>query len=669
MSNTRNTIAAVVVLATALLLTARAQAGTVHRHALLIGISDYSASRLPTIGLPAPGRSWSNLDGAATDVAVMRELLLKKKGFAAADVAMLTDQEATRAAILDAIDKRLVCAAGKGDIVLFYYSGHGSQVRNTRSDEDDFYDESLVPADSRRGALDVRDKELRTRFNAILDQGAQLTVVLDSCHSASAARGFDAGAHVRALGADERDVADPPQGPRPEDHGALVFAAAQDFDSAYETIDHGEIHGAFSWALARAVRDGPSDEPAEDTFARVEARLRVEMPLQEPVIAGTDAVRKRPFLVSKAAPRVPLPVIAVEGRLPSGEYVLTGGWINGVTVGTRLRLPGHDGVRYEVTSVNGISQATARVVGETNKRELPLSRGTLLEIATWAAPPARPLRVCIPRGLGDVVSLRDLDGVEVVASPEFADYVLVRRPAGGGVEYAWIRPGPTVSDSDRTPLPVRTAWVTASDSTAASALRELLTRLARVHGWLELESPHGPTLPYQLAVRRDRDGSLIGDGGTLIGEQSYHLVLCTRGGAPVPMRYVYVFVVDSSGSGVLLFPSPNSGFVENRVPVAALKANDPHREIPLGREAVMVDSPYGKDTYFLLTTGEPLPSLASLHWNGVRGPQIVPHSELERLLLATASGTRGDAGTIRTPASWSIDKVIFKSVPPRRNAR
>jgi hypothetical protein len=712
-SNTRNSIATLLALATALALTAGVQAATVHRRALLIGICDYSASRLPPIGPPVPGRTWSNVDGAVTDVSVMRALLLAKKGFAAADITMLTDQQATHAAILDAI-KQLVAAARKGDIVLFYYSGHGSQVRNTRSDEADLYDESLVPADSRRGASDIRDKELRSLFNAILDRGAQLTVVLDSCHSASGTRGFDAGTHFRALGADERDVADPPKGPRPEDHGALVFAAAQDFDSAYETIDHGEIHGAFSWALARAVRDAPADEPAEETFARVEARLRVEMPAQEPVIAGTPAVRKRPFLVSTAAPRVTPPVIAVEKQLSPGEYRLNGGWVNGLTVGTRLRLPGHDGVRFEVTSLTGIAHATARLVADRNERASALSSGTLLEIATWAPPPGKPLRVCIPRGGDEVVSvararkaeairkgirwttdptakapagatvfvalpvipaladaLRDLDGVEVVASPAFADYVLVGRLAGEGIEYAWIRPGIMESDSECTPLPARTVWVAASDSNAASALRELLTRLARVHGWQELESPPGATLPYQLAVRRDRerDSTLIGDGGTLIGEQSYHLILRTRDGVPVPLRYVYVFVVDSGGSGVLLFPPPNSGFVENRVPVAELKANDPLREIPLGSQGFVVDSPYGKDTYFLLTTGEPLNSLASLQWEGVRGPQAVPHSELERLLIATASGTRGDAGTIRTPASWSLGKVIFTSVPPGRNAR
>ncbi len=226
------------------------------RRALLIGINDYSASRLASTGaVPVPGRFWPNLDGAVNDVSIMRDLLIARKGFAPSEIVTLTDEQATRAAILNAIDTQLVAPAKKGGIVLFYYSGHGSQVCNTLSDEVDRLDESLVPADSRRGAPDIRDKELRRRFNSILDRGALLTVVLDSCHSASGARGFDGGARFRSVKADDRDVADRSVGPLPEHRGALIFSAAQDFDLAYETMDNGSIHGAFSWALARAIRD------------------------------------------------------------------------------------------------------------------------------------------------------------------------------------------------------------------------------------------------------------------------------------------------------------------------------------------------------------------------------------------------------------------------------
>src|SRR5204863_464530 len=101
----------------------------------------------------------------------MRQMLELVHGFAPHDIVTLTDQAATRAAILRAIETHLIAPAAAGDIVFFFYAGHGSQVRNTRSDEADQLDESIVPADSRRGAPDIRDKELRRLFNRILGRG------------------------------------------------------------------------------------------------------------------------------------------------------------------------------------------------------------------------------------------------------------------------------------------------------------------------------------------------------------------------------------------------------------------------------------------------------------------------------------------------------------------
>src|SRR4051812_40104256 len=236
------------------------------RRALLIAINDYSASTISTRPLapPAPGRDWPNLSGAVTDAGILQQMLPPLYGFDPHDVVTLIDQSATRNAILRAVDELLLKPAEKGDVLLFYFAGHGSQVRNSLSDEPDKLDESLVPADSRLGVPDIRDKELRRLFNLILDRGARLTVILDNCHSGSGARGLMTGLRPRGLKADRRDVADSSgYGPRPEERGALVLSAAEDFDRAWETRDEeGTFHGAFTWALLRAMRDAEPNEPA-----------------------------------------------------------------------------------------------------------------------------------------------------------------------------------------------------------------------------------------------------------------------------------------------------------------------------------------------------------------------------------------------------------------------
>lgn len=367
--------------------------------ALLIGINDYSASRLPRRAVEGgpPPRDWPNLTGTLNDVAAMREVLIGLHGFEARDVVTLTDQRATREAILAALDAE-ARKAGKGDLVVFYYSGHGSRVLNSRSEESDRLDESLVPADSRLGVRDIRDKELRAMFNRILDKGAQLRIILDTCFSGSTFRGLPVPDTPRGgILPDLRDVADgSPAGPRPEERGAVVVAAAQEHELAFEITDEeGKRRGAFSWAWVHAMRDAAPGEPAIDTFLRASARLSAMARPQHAVFAGSDGARQQPFLDSGVRAVRPLATVAVSRVLRrDGTVVIQGGWINGLTVGSELRLldRGKPGVRIMVTALDGL----VRCAGHTSDAR-HVRAGALLEIVSWSAPPVQVMRVWIPR--------------------------------------------------------------------------------------------------------------------------------------------------------------------------------------------------------------------------------------------------------------------------------
>lgn len=701
--------------------------GAVRRRALLVGINDYTAStlggRLYTPALPA--RDWPNLNGAVNDAAAMREMLVLLYGFERRDIAVLTDQEATRGAILQALE-RLAASATKEDVLLFYYAGHGSQVRNSATDEPDGLDESLVPADSRAGALDIRDKELRPLFNRMLDRGARLTVILDNCHSGSGARGLAPGARPRGVSADPRDVADATRSPRPEDRGALVLSATQDFDRAWETRDEeGRMHGAFSWAWIRAMRDSAAGEPAMETFLRAQARLRAETPYQEPVLAGNEEARLRPFLGVRVDRREGRFAVGVERVRADGTVVLQGGWANGLSLGSELREPRTD-ARVVIAAMRGLGRSEGRL---TSGR---LHSGALLEVVGWAAPPGRPLRTYVPRFRGDAAAIAslarafssaaakrairwvadptevtpthllrwngrdwELDGaamdplaaIETISAgaslfvqlpaaselvtglsgatdsqrvasgragepgpPESADYVLAGRLAGGRLSYAWVRP--SVSASDCTALPARTAW-----TESAEALRASLRRLGKIHAWQVLESPPESRSPYRLALRRERDRRLV-TGGAVTGEEKYSLVLRAAFAPPrVAPRYFYVFTVDSHGRSTLLFP--RSGSVENRFPYGTSSP----AEIALGDAAAFEPAPpYGIDTYYLLSTDEPLPNPWILEWDSVRAPPPESSTPLQQLLRLTASDSRSTR--LLTPATWSLERLVFQSVPP-----
>lgn len=761
---------------------ARAE-GPVHR-ALLVGINDYSASGLTyeSAGASAPANaakegarsSWPNLKGSVNDVMKMRQMLVAGYGFQETDIELLTDKAATRDAILAAIRKYLVEPAQESDIILFYYSGHGSQVVNSMSEEPDKKDESLVPADSRVGAPDIRDKELRLLFNEILDRKAHLTVILDSCHSGSGARGYPDEAIPRGLATDLRDVRDGSDDPAPEERGALVLSAAQDFEFAWETLSAGDgYHGVFSLALFHAMRSPTGSVSAEQMFLQAQARVRG----QEPVIAGIEEVRRAALFGGRSDVAGDKAVVAVKDKEPGGSYLLAGGWANGLGEGSELHQAGTEGaggVRLKVTDLINLSQARAEVVSVDGVPDPPVIEiGTLFEIASWVPPPGRPLRVWMPRASDDALKratalaeqlaseqeavwtegfggdppthvLRwqgagwrliqpetsavdfpagvsadqvrskleegarffvelpvpdhkteqltigpdtENDAVQPVDDPEDADYVLAGRWNKGEVEYAWVRTrvvpasdphrreamdaaSNTGSDQDpQTPastrpwqestLPPRSDWhsPTASNAlkTRVQELEEAALRLAKIHAWDTLESP--ADFPYRLELR-EKGGEPV-TGNKLHEKGQYGLALRlpepSRKKAIIP-HYVYVFVINSYGDSVLLFPASN---VENRFP---LSGAEPPVEIPLGPQPLFeIVEPFGIDNYFLLATVDPIPNPWVLSYPGVRTRGPKGRSALEELLSQTGSATR-NVRLLATPLTWSLSRLAFESV-------
>ena len=293
------------------------------KRALLVGINDYSASR-----------TLRDLDGPANDVDTLREMLIERYGFEERDIVMLTNREATRDAILRNLDRL------NGDVVLFYFSGHGSRVANSLSDEPDGMDEVIVAADGR----DIHDKELRAYFNVIIDRGARLTIILDNCFSGSGARGIVPRRATHWI---------------PEERGALVLSAAQDFDRAFETRDEEHrIHGAFSWALVRSMRDASPNASASEIFLRAQARLRAETPLQDPVMSGDARARLSPFLSASTSRSGERTFAFVENMRRDGTAVVQGGRAHGLDIGSELRA---DDAILRITSLIGADRGEACV--------------------------------------------------------------------------------------------------------------------------------------------------------------------------------------------------------------------------------------------------------------------------------------------------------------------
>jgi hypothetical protein len=400
---------------TALLATADLNAQT--RRGLVIGINRYETTAPSRAPATTPGSERgriTNLGGAVNDATAIRDFLQARFAFQPRNIALLTDQQATREGILRAIE-RLIAESARGDVVVFYYAGHGSQRRNSLSPEPSKLDQTLVPADANAGVFDVRDKELARAFNRLVDKGVELTLIFDSCHSGSIMRGGLAaqGSEVRERWGpiDPRDAADPgvEQPPEARPNGALVISAAQDYQSAMEMRDaNNQRHGIFTSALIATLQSVPLTESATDVSRRVKARMQMNGQLQEPVLAGPADRLQRPLLggAAVARGRTAVAVLRVDA---SDAVVLQGGPALGIREGAVLRKIGtttaDSSVRLEVDSVIGVSQVRARVTAGARDR---VATGDLFELERWVAPANAGLSVALVGSGPDAATLQSI---------------------------------------------------------------------------------------------------------------------------------------------------------------------------------------------------------------------------------------------------------------------
>lgn len=163
------------------------------KRALLVGISDYG-------NVMEDPNKWANISGA-NDVLLLSPLF-SEQGYT---VTSLVDSQATHANITNAL-MELAKESKKGDLVYIHFSMHGQPFEDLNGDEEDGWDEALIPVDAEmlyaegvyEGKNHLLDDELELYFNDIrskLGSEGQLIVILDACHSGTASRGDDD--HIR----------------------------------------------------------------------------------------------------------------------------------------------------------------------------------------------------------------------------------------------------------------------------------------------------------------------------------------------------------------------------------------------------------------------------------------------------------------------------------------
>lgn len=365
-----------------------------NKRALLVGVNKY-----PNLPL------YSQLSGCVNDALSMRRVLEEAFDFPAPNIQVLLDEAATEQAIRGAME-RLVEDCGEGDIVVFHFSGHGSQMA-ARGDKPRGYDESIMPHDSGRDnpafpvqmePRDIRDTEIREWLSRLTRKTPHVTLIFDSCHSGSITRfRTDSevfGTNLRWIPPDPlpglsslppraaagRGRARDAGGSRwlPPGSSYVLLAACAAEQGAYECENEGERYGAFTLSLTREIRRAldraASKITYRDVWERVAIQVSQQFQNQTPQLEGArDRVI---FDVHDLAP--PRYLLVTERR--DEEVQLGGGAVHGLTTGSRWdiypagakRAAESEGARLgsvEITSVGPVA-SSARIVAESHARAI-----------------------------------------------------------------------------------------------------------------------------------------------------------------------------------------------------------------------------------------------------------------------------------------------------------
>jgi len=399
--------------------------------AVVIGISDYIHFE-DTVG--------GDLPGAEYDARAIRNVLVSRWGFPEDNVRMILNQDATRAAIQEALTEWLPSVAQPGDNLVVFFAGHGSQTWDEDGDEDDGLDETLAPADAVAASaeFDITDDELNQWLTAL---PSEVYVWLDNCNSGTGTRDVTPFSRTRQLGRDLANL------PRPEGMSRralpdqvdvkaydgdgeriLELAAAQPYQAAMDVFFPGEAGGegfyggAFTTFLVKELWKADSDATVEDVFMRVRDALKQNRFEQDPYISEGNVRAAWPLFsmdgTSTGGLGSGVPIRSVSG----GQVELGAGIAQGIRVGSVFETD--SGARIEVTEAHR-DDAIARVTAGNPTSE---DQARLVQYVF----PRAPIRVGTS-GVGQEIrdglrsELSGEPGILLIEEEDAFAHVLVRR--------------------------------------------------------------------------------------------------------------------------------------------------------------------------------------------------------------------------------------------------
>jgi len=319
---------------------------------LQVGIGKY---------LNAP--KWTDLRGPVTDVVEMRKVLESDRfQVPAGNIVTLKDEQATKQQIFTAFRDHLIANARnyfektkkRDAVVLFQFSGHGSQVPDVDGDEADKLDETLVTYDSQdvQGKnFDITDDEIFALTSQLKKYTDNIVYIFDSCHSGSGTRNAEDARRLPARttvpepvslpglmtrSSNERSADNSDGGVLPPGDDYIVISAAGSEQLATQKYCFEEcgatkepvVYGLLSYYLIDELKNSRNDTSYRELMDNVSRKVSAERPSQTPVIEGDE--RRAVFGSLGKAEDNFVPIIDADAK----TIRIRAGAIQGLTVGT-----------------------------------------------------------------------------------------------------------------------------------------------------------------------------------------------------------------------------------------------------------------------------------------------------------------------------------------------
>ena len=249
------------------------------KRAFMVGISHYDTA--------LTGYQWNNINGV--EDCNLLSPILKKQGFY---LTTILDEQATYQNITNQLST-FTNQTKKGDIVYLHFSAHGQPVEDLNGDEEDGWDEAIVPIDAYKnykkgvyeGKKHLLDDQLNTYIKKLrtkIGTAGFLYVVIDACHSGTSSRANDETIRGTKVGFTYNNKVFKPSTQKkshykveatPKMSHVMYLEACRPDQVNMEIKVDGKRYGPLSYNIAQALQAKPLSANGDDFLNQVKASI------------------------------------------------------------------------------------------------------------------------------------------------------------------------------------------------------------------------------------------------------------------------------------------------------------------------------------------------------------------------------------------------------------